>query len=298
MPSQLLIIGSTGFVGSRLSREATSWFDVYRGSRHPSGGERGVSIDICDPQSVRAAFERVRPQAVIHLAALSDIDRCQRERELAELVNHQGAVHVARECLRLGARMLYTSTDAVFDGTKGYYREDDTPTPPNWYGETKARAEASIREILPTAAIVRLSLVLGRSEAPGGNSYLDKVLANLQAGNTIRAATFEFRNPIDVGTLAQFLLEIISQPAAVGVFHVGASDKMSRYELTRAIAEQAGYDPELIVRQETPPADRAPRGADDFLATDRLRQFCRTPVPSCREVVERAIRHDCANRPQ
>jgi dTDP-4-dehydrorhamnose reductase len=290
MAPRLLIIGATGFVGSRLARAADASCEVFRSARHASGDERSVAIDITDPQSVRAVFNQVRPRAVIHLAALSDIDRCERERDLADLVNHTGAVHVAQECLRTGARLLCTSTDAVFDGTKGLYREHDPPSPPNWYGETKALAEAAIGRLLPDAAIVRLSLVLGRSEAPGGNSYLDKVLGNLAAGNTIAAATFEYRNPIDVGTLAQFLLEIVSQPTAAGIFHVGASDKMSRYELTRAIAEHLGYDPQLIVRQESPPPGRAPRGADDFLATDRVRHMCRTSVPTCQEVVERAVR--------
>lgn len=292
MPPRLFVIGSTGFVGSRLLRAASARFEVYGGSRNASDDKHAVSIDITEPASVRAAFEKVQPQIVIHLAALSDIDRCERERDLAERINHTGAVNVARECQRLGARMLYTSTDAVFDGTKGFYREDDPPTPPNWYGQTKARAEAEIRKILPESAIVRLSLVLGRSESPGGNSYLDKVMANLAAGNTIPAATFEFRNPIDVGTLCAFLLELAEQPDASGIFHVGASDKMSRYELTRAVAAQLGYDPQLIVPQDAPPAGRAARGADDFLATDRVRQYCQTPVPTCRQVIERAVRRD------
>jgi dTDP-4-dehydrorhamnose reductase len=290
MASRLLVIGSTGFVGSRLSRQASATLEVFGGSRHPADGERGISIDIADAASVRAALQKVQPRFVVHLAALSDIDRCERERELAERINYTGAVNVARECLRVGARMLYTSTDAVFDGTQGFYREHDPPTPLNWYGETKARAEAAIGQLLPQAAIVRLSLVLGQSEAPGGNSYLDKVLANLQAGQPIAAATFEYRNPIDVDTLCEILLELVERPDAVGIFHVGAADKMSRYELTRAIAEHLGYDPQLVVPQDAPPPGRAPRGADDFLATDRLRQFCRTPVPTCREVIERAVR--------
>jgi dTDP-4-dehydrorhamnose reductase len=134
--------------------------------------------------------------------------------------------------------------------------------------------------------------VLGRSETPGGNSYLDKVMANLEAGNQIPAATFEFRNPIDVGTLCTFLLELAERPDASGIFHVGASDKMSRYELTRAVAEELGYDPQLVVPQDSPPSGRAPRGADDFLATDRVRQYCQTPVPTCRQVIQRAVRRD------
>ncbi len=295
MGSRLLIVGASGFVGSRWALAAEKNFEVFAGSRTPSSEQsRPVAIDITDPARVRAAFAVVRPEFVTHLAALSDIDRCERERELAEQINHFGALNVAQECARTGARLLYTSTDAVFDGTKHIYYEHDPPTPLNWYGETKARAERAIAELLPSAAIVRLSLVLGSSDLGsstlnGGNSYLEKVIGNLKAGNKIVTPTFEFRNPIDVGTLCDFLLELTPRADATGIFHIGASDKMSRYDLARAIARQLGYDPALIVAQNEPVPGRAPRGQDDFLVTDRLRQFCRTAVPSCQQVIERAV---------
>jgi len=196
---------------------------------------------------------------------------------------------VARRCARSGARLLFTSTDAVFDGEQGIYHEHDPPTPPNWYGMTKARAERAIAELLPGAAIVRLSLVLGRGARPGGNSYLDKVAGNLRAGNEIISPTYEFRNPIDVGTLCAFLSELTARRDATGIFHAGASDKISRYDLARAIAVELKADPRLIVAQDAPVPGRAPRGKDDFLATDRLSEYCDTPVPTCQQVIQRAL---------
>ncbi len=288
MKPKLLIVGASGFVGSRWAQVAARQFDVVGGSRRPTAGEDAVAIDITDPASVAAAFEHVRPRYVTHLAALSDIDRAERERDLAESINYTGALHVARQCAQREIRLIYTSTDAVFDGTQGIYHESDPPTPLNWYGQTKARAEQAITALLPSAAIVRLSLVLGLGAQPGGNSYLEKVAGNLWAGNPIITPTFEYRNPIDVETLCAFLLELTALASATGIFHIGASDKMSRYDLARALAQQLGYSPDLIVAQQAPVAGRAPRGRDDFLVTDRLRAVCRTPVPSCREVIERA----------
>ena len=288
MRPRLLIVGATGFVGSRWAQAADGQFEVFCGARQPADQPRPVAIDITDTASVERAFDEVRPQFVTHLAALSDIDRAERERELAETINVDGAVRVAEACARHGARMLYTSTDAVFDGTRGIYHEDDPTSPVNWYGQTKARAEQAIARISPSALIVRLSLVMGTSALPGGNSYLQKVAGNLKAGNDIISPTFEFRNPIDVGTLCEFFLELTPRPDATGIYHVGASDKMSRFDLARAIAEQLGYNPGLIVAQTEPVPGRAPRGHDDFLATDRLRALCRTAIPTCRQVVERA----------
>ncbi len=183
----------------------------------------------------------------------------------------------------VSARLLYTSTDAVFDGTRGIYREDDAPTPPNVYGHTKASAEKVIAELLPTALVVRLSLVLGTSALAGGNSYLEKVMGNLRAGNEIISPTYEVRNPLDVYTLCTMLLELLPMPEASGILHAGASDKISRFDLARAIALRLRANPALIVPQTAPVPGRAPRGADDFLATDRLRALCKTPVPSCRK---------------
>ena len=192
------------------------------------------------------------------------------------------------ECARRGVGLMYTSTDAVFDGSNGFYREDDPPTPPNWYGHTKARAERAIRELLPSATIVRLSLVLGLSVYGAGNSYLDKLIGQLRGGIPIVTPTYEFRNPIDVGTLCEFFAEL-AQPGTGGIFHVGASDKISRYDLARAIAERLGCDSGLIVPQSEPVPGALSRGLDDFLATDRVRSQCRTAVPSCCQVIERAL---------
>jgi dTDP-4-dehydrorhamnose reductase len=285
---RLLIIGATGFVGSRWAHRAQQHFDVIKGARSAADSDNSVAIDIADAASVARAFDRARPDLVTHLAALSDIDRCEREPELAERINYQGALHVAEECARRGARLLYTSTDAVFDGSRGMYHEHDAPTPPNWYGRTKARAERAILERLPSAVVIRLSLVLGRGLGAAGNSYLEKVAGNLAAGKPIITPTYEVRNPIDVGTACRFFEELALRPDSTGIFHIGASDKMSRYDLARAIAVRLGYDPGLIVEQTAPVAGRAPRGRDDFLATDRIRQFCATGVPTCREVIERA----------
>lgn len=289
MKPRLLIVGASGFVGSRWALAAAEHFDVVGTSRHPAPLRGWVSIDITNATSVQAAFDQIRPRYVTLLAALSDIDRCQREPQSAEKVNVEGAINVARQCAHHGARLLYTSTDAVFDGTLGIYREDDPPTPPNWYGQTKARAERAIMELLPSATIARMSLVLGRSAQAGGNSYLEKVIGNLRLGNPIITPKGEFRNPIDVGTLCEFFAELTNRDDTRGIFHVGASDKISRYDLVLEIARRLGAEERLVVLQSAPVLGRAPRGGDDFLATDRLRAFCRTAIPNCQQVIERAM---------
>jgi dTDP-4-dehydrorhamnose reductase len=286
---RLLVIGAGGFVGSQITRTAAEACDVVAGLRRAAGeASKSVSIDITQSDSVRAAFDAVRPDAVILTAAMADIDRCEQEQVLAEQVNYFGPLHVARECQRLGARLLFTSTDAVFDGTLAAYPEDSQPTPVNFYGRTKARAEAVIQELLPTAVIVRFSLVLGLSPTPGNNSYVNKLADTLRAGREVRSPSYEFRNPIDVGTLAPLLVKLLRHDAA-GIFHIGSSDKMSRYELARRLAVELGAPPELVRPQTEPIAGRAPRGTDDFLVCARLPHLIGFRVPTCDEVIKRAV---------
>jgi dTDP-4-dehydrorhamnose reductase len=301
----LLVIGSSGFVGGWLAQLGRADWDVIEGARQPrtsssfARDHESVVIDLAQPAGLRAAFDQARPNAVILTAAMADIDRCQREPELATLINHQGPVAVARECARAGARLVFTSTDAVFDGLAPPYPEDAQPTPVDHYGRTKAAAEADVQKILPGAVVVRPSLVLGfsagRQTAPGGaasttnNSYLDKFAANMRAARSVLTPTGETRNPIDVGSFARALLELAARADATGVFHVGASDKMSRYDLARGLATELGCSPELVLPQTEFPAGRAPRGRDDFLACRRLSELTGFIVPTCKQVIHRAV---------
>ncbi len=147
-----------------------------------------MKIDITSAASVHAAFDRTEPDAVILLAAVSDIDQCERQPELAEAVNVCGAAHVVQACRRMKARLIFTSSAAVFDGTRHGYRESDPPTPVSVYGGTKARAEQLIAAELPAAVILRLALVVGFAEGAGTNAMLNKFAARLRAGETVSLA--------------------------------------------------------------------------------------------------------------
>lgn len=276
---RLLIIGTRGFVGAHFARLVRPCLGVLDDS----------GIDVTNAATVRASFDRERPDIVALLAAISDIDQCERKRDLAEAVNVHGVENVVSECVRTGARLIFSSSAAVFDGTQHGYGEEDHPHPLSFYGETKARAEALIGEALPPAIILRMSLVLGFGLLPGTNSLIDKLAGNFRAGRPVAVPTEEHRNPIDVGTLCQFLLELALLDDARGFFHIGAAGSMSRYELATKLAERMGYSRALVVPQQEQPAERADRGRDHFLLTDKIRRICRTPVPTCEEVIERCL---------
>ncbi len=286
---RLLIIGASGFVGQHLARKAVRCFDVWEADLAALPGERGATIDITSAGSVDAGFRQSAPAAVVLLAGVSDIDQCEARPDLAEAVNVAGTGHVAEACARTGATLLFISSAAVFDGSKHGYRESDSPTPVSTYGRTKANAEELIATTLPAAVILRLALVIGFAEGSGTNAMLNKFAAKLRAGETVSLPDFEYRNPIDAGTLSDFILELLCGGGAAGIFHLGASESISRFDLGVRLAERMGFPRHLVQSQTTPLPGRAPRGLDHFLVTDKIRTICGTPVPSCEEVIERAI---------
>jgi dTDP-4-dehydrorhamnose reductase len=284
----LLIIGARGFLGQHLAPKAASAFQVFRADLTMEGQE-GLAIDITSPASIEAAFQQASPDVVVLLAAISDIDACEDRPELAEEINVRGTARVVEACARAGAKLVFTSSAAVFDGTRHGYRESDVPTPVSVYGQTKARAEDLIRQALPSAIIFRMALVVGFAQDHGTNAMLNKLAEKLRAGQPVSLPNFEYRNPIDAGTLTSFILELLPLPDASGVFHVGASEPASRFDLGVKLAERMGFSRDLIKVQTGPLPGRAPRGLDHFLLTERIRATCLTPVPSCDEVIERAI---------
>jgi dTDP-4-dehydrorhamnose reductase len=290
---KLLLIGASGFVGGWLSEVGRERFELFAASRQPRAsaatGHRSILLDVTDSESVKSAFDVAQPDGVVLAAALADVEHCEREPATAERINVTGAQHVARECRRRGARLLYTSTDAVFDGALGGYDEVARPTPPNEYGRSKARAEDAIREILPTAAIVRYSMVLGFARREGVHSHLDRLAKTLRAGETIEVPIAEYRNPIDAPTLARLLLDLIGRDDASSVFHIGSRDKVARVELVRRISIALGCSGDLAQPIAALPPGRAKRSADSFLICRRLPELTGQAMPSCDDVIARAV---------
>lgn len=286
---RLLIIGAGGFVGQHLARQAASSFEVFRADLVPPPDANGLALDITSAASVDAGFRQISPHAVVLLAAIADIDQCETRPDLAEAVNVGGAAHVAEACSRTGARLLFISSAAVFDGAKHGYCDCDAVKPVSVYGRTKANAEELITTMLPQSIILRLALVIGFAEGSSTNAMLNKFATRLGAGEPVSLPDYEYRNPIDAGTLSTFIIELLQRDDASGILHLGAQQSISRFELGLRLAERLGLPRHLVQRQTQPLPGRAPRGLDHFLLTEKIRAFCRTPVPSVDEVIERAI---------
>lgn len=246
-------------------------------------------IDITRRESVEQLLDELSPDVVVNLAALAEIDRAEREKDMAWRVNVLGAKLLAEGCARRDIRQIFFSSDAVFDGLGGPYREDDPTNPVNYYGLTKAEAERAVLAAQPEACIVRISLVLGYP-LMSGNSYLASLKARLQAGQEIYCPLDEIRTPVDVLTLCDCVLELAKDDYR-GVLHIGCRDSIDRYHLTRRIAGEMGYPTDGILPQATvdAAADRAPRHKRGILDVTKAMQTLDTPLIGLNETIKRAV---------
>jgi dTDP-4-dehydrorhamnose reductase len=288
---RLLIIGARGFIGTYAvqAAHASERYVVIRGERSSTGEPNAVHMDISDEASVNRAFQEIRPNAVLLLAAMADIDACEAQPQTAFAINAQGAECVGNACARTGARLLFVSSGAVFDGTKHDYREEDETTPLSVYGKTKAWAEVAVRGLVPTATIVRIGLVLGFARRRGTNAMLDQLIEKWRSGQPVSFPTYEKRNPIDAASLSGVLIDAIGDLRMSGIYHVGAADSVSRYELGLRLARRLDVPLDLVRPQETPIPGRAPRGRDHFLLTYKIRKARNLEFGSSDLVIQRCF---------
>ena len=280
---RLLVIGAHGFIGAHVARAAEGRFQCIPAARK----ECELAIDITDPASVASAFQKARPQVVALAAGMADIDRCQREPAIARETNVVGVWHVAKECAHSGARLLFVSSGAVFDGTCEEYREDSRPNPVSVYGASKAKAEEIVTGLSPGSVIARLSLVLGFPLRPGSNALLERLLPAMRSGAEVRAPADEYRNAIDVETVTRWILDLAGDPEARGIFHLGSSDALARYEIVRELAHALDFPRERVVPDFGPRSSRAPRGRHELLVPKRIQEVSSVAVPTCRQAIER-----------
>jgi dTDP-4-dehydrorhamnose reductase len=284
---KLVVTGAHGFVdGSVLSQAVRDW-QVHGISRGEALGCReNLRWHTCDPQESGALarlLHDVRPEAVIHTAAMADIDVCQAQPDLARAVNVNFTRVLAEVCAETESKLVFCSTDTVFDGEHAPYSEADVPGPANLYAETKVEAERLVSQLGGQAVIARLSLVVGLPVLGAGNSFLARMIAALNQGRPVAFPGHEVRTPLDVITAGRSLLELAAADHS-GIYHLAGHSRVSRLEMARAIARRLGFPQDLILDQgpATTPG-RAPRPRDVSLDNRKACTLLNTPMQTLDE---------------
>ena len=272
---KILILGATGLLGKALLREWHGDYVVGMSSRE---------VDIRDPGSVREVVRDTRPDWIVLAAAYTDVDGCEKNQEQAFAVNRDGPVNVAEAAKNSGSRLLFLSSDYVFDGKKNSpYEVEDKRNPQSVYGRSKAEAEIRLSEILPACCIARTSWLFG----VGGKCFPDTILKLAATRPALDVVDDQRGCPTYSIDLAQALIKLCRQDAR-GIVHVTNTGECTWFEFAREIVKKAGLKTEVRPVSTTQMARPAPRPAYSVLSPARLHAY-RIEMPVWRDALQRYL---------
>lgn len=292
---RVLITGANGLLGQELVSQMSRFpeYDVLATGRDPDPRFRGCScgytlLDVTSPSDIKDLFQNFTPTVVINCAAMTNVDQCESDRDSCWRANVDAVEHLARNCHSVGARFVQVSTDFVFDGEQGPYREGDRPNPVNFYAKSKLAAENAVRGSgLENWAIARTVLVYGTGENLNRSNIALWVIESLSGGREIHVVTDQWRTPTYVPDLANGIERIV-RFEKTGTYHLSGREFLSIYEFARKIAEVFELDASLIKATDgtrfTQVAARPPRTGFIILKAETELGFKPRPLTS-------ALRH-------
>ena len=249
---KILITGSNGLLGQKLVKLLSGQEDieVLATSKGPnrlsySEGYQYIDMDITDPHKIEDVVSKFKPDALINTAAMTNVDACEVDRELCWKLNVDAVKYLLDSCERHDVHLVHLSTDFVFDGENGPYKEDDEPNPLSYYGESKYAAEQLIQHSAASWSIARTIIVYGVAEKMSRSNIVLWAKEALEKGDPLTIVDDQFRSPTLAEDLA-FGCWLIAQKKATGIYHLSGKDVMSILELVHRVADFYGYDKSII----------------------------------------------------
>lgn len=298
---KLLITGACGQLGSDVVERAlllnheviaTGLEEKYPFSHPPI---KYVKLDITDENAVNEAVEKIRPDAIIHCAAWTAVDAAEKEenRDLVRRINRDGTLNLAKACKAVGAKMMYISTDYVFNGNRGGALWDPDCKefgPINFYGKTKLEGEFAVKETLDNYFIVRISWVYGRN----GNNFVKTMLKLAKTHDTLTVVDDQIGRTTNTYDLAKLLCEMIVSDK-YGTYNATNEGSFTSWaDFAKAIFEIAGKDVKVIpVTTEEYYKGKviAPRPLNSRMDTSKIAKNGFTPLPDWRESLKEFIKN-------
>lgn len=249
---KVLITGSNGLLGQKLVELLSAKQDVRLiATSRTSNKIIGINnlefslLDITNPVEVDYFIDRYTPDIIINAAAMTQVDICEENKTLCWDININGVENLAKKARQIGAYFMHISTDFVFDGNYGYYKESDAPNPVSYYGYSKLESEKAALSHSSESAVVRTILMYGVVKSMTRSNIVLWVKNNLEAGKAIRVVNDQYRMPTLAEDLAQACINIATQKET-GIFHISGNEMMSIYEIALKTAVFFGLDKSLI----------------------------------------------------
>jgi len=242
---KFLVTGSAGLVGQQVVKDLVEQGDTVYSAFHNSKPENGnpIQMDLCSDDNIIQSITKTNPDIILHLAAITDVDLCEKEQELAMKINGHATEVLAQQAAKHKAFFVYVSTDYVFDGQKGMRKESDSPNPVDFYGKSKLEGEKSVMNLASSWCIARTSTPFGIH--PLKKSFPVWVTENLLQNKEIKVIVDQFTSPTYVPNLSKMLIEI-SKRQIVGLIHLAGATRISRYEMAELVAGKLSLDKKLL----------------------------------------------------
>lgn len=284
----ILVTGASGLLGANFCLSANSRYQIHACHRlhgFSCPGTTSLRLDLRAEAEVKSALDRINPRMIVHFAATTDVNYCEDHPEEATATNVRATEHLANWAARHGAGMLLMSTDSVFDGNSGDYRETDATRPINYYAATKLQAEEVVRSTLPDHLIVRANIYGWNAQQK--DSLAEWVIGRLASGIRVPGFADAIFAPLMATTLSDIMIALLVQGRR-GTYHAASADAVSKYDFARLIAQVFELDAGLIGRASlaTTPM-RAARPLNTALNCSKLRQETGLAVPVVQEDLRR-----------
>ena len=241
---KFLVTGSAGLIGNQLVNDLSKSHDViscYNNSKPEFGIP--MNMDLQNHEMISNILREAKPDVVIHLGAMTNVDLCEDKQLLASKINTKATQIISEECSKLNSFLIYVSTDYVFDGKSGKYKEDDVTNPIGFYGKSKLDGEYAVQKFSSNWCIARTSTPFGYHSSK--KSFPVWLIENLQNDKSVKILTDQITSPTYVPNLSSMLMEI-SQKKIEGIIHVSGATKISRFDFASLIVEKLNLDKNLL----------------------------------------------------
>ena len=272
MKPVVLVTGAAGLIGEYLIKTAPRYARLW--------DVRGLSradANLTNHDTVERLWKQIKPDAVVHCAAMSRTKDCEQDPAAARRINVEASAHLAQ--LSRDVPFIFLSSGEIFDGAAGWYDETAQPKPVNVYGKTKLEAEQAVLKN-PRHTVLRIVLTAGTSEN-GDRSFVEDMCRTARAGKSVTLYADEFRCPLPAGVVSRTVWELINLNRP-GLYHLGGSERLSRWEIGQALLP---WYPELegqLLEGSARTHVGAPRPADLSLHCGKLQKLLSFPIPGFR----------------
>lgn len=283
------ITGGSGLLGRRIATVADDEDEIIL-SYNSNSIKNGIKCDITNKQDVDKVISKQKPDVIIHAAAMTNVDLCEDRIDDAYNINANATGYLAEAAENNNSKIIYVSTDFVFDGLEGKYKETDKVNPLGIYAKSKYEGEVQLQKYSTDWAIARVSVLYGWHERLNFTSWIVNELRNK---NEINIVTDQINSPTYADNAAEAMFKL-AQEDKNGIYHTAGNDYISRFDFTKKVAEVFNLDEDLINPTTSDNfVQKAPRPKDSSLNVNKIKKDVNFEMETCYESLERM--KECEN---